>query len=150
MSEPRVVNRRIFWSSVVIGWATIGFGLFGLFENSERTHPDRWARWFFGALVVHDLVVAPVVIAIGALLARRVPANYRGPIQGALITTGILVLVSFPFVRGYGHRADNPSALPNNYGAGLLALVVLVWVVTGLFLWRARVRRRRRPRDARR
>lgn len=145
MSEPRIVNRRLFWPSVAIGWATIGFGLFGLFENSARTHPDQWGRWFLGALVVHDLVVAPAVFAIGALLARRVSGSYRGPIQGALVITAILVLVGFPFVRGYGRRADNPSALPNDYGAGLLALVAVVWLVTGLFLWRARLKSSRRP-----
>lgn len=145
VSEPRIASPKIFWPSIAVGWATIGFGVFGLFENSARTHPDQWVRWFLGALVVHDLVVAPAVFAIGVLLARRVPESYRGPIQGALIITGILVLVSFPFVRGYGQRADNPSALPNDYGTGLLVLVAVVWLVTSLFLWRARLKSHRRP-----
>ena len=138
MSEPRVINRKIFWSSVAIGWTTIAFGVFGLFDNSARTHPDQWVRWFVGALIVHDFVVAPAVFVIGVLLARRVPGRYRGPVQGALIVTGMLVLISFPFVRGYGQRADNPSALPNDYGLGLLVLLAIVWLVAGGFLLRAR------------
>lgn len=135
------INRKVFWPAVAIGWAAIGWGLIGLFENSSRTNPSQWVRWFVGSLVVHDLILAPAVIGVGVLLARWVPVRHRGPVQGALIITGILVLVFFPFVRGYGLRDDNPSALPNDYGMGLIIVIALTWLGAGVVLWHRRARK---------
>jgi hypothetical protein len=117
---------------LLLGWGLMAFGVVGLIHNSSRTHPDQWVKWFFGSLVAHDFIVAPVVFTIGAFLVARIPALSRAPIQGGLIATGIITLMSWPFLRGYGRDPSNPSVLPNNYAVSLVIVVAVAWAVAGL------------------
>ena len=57
------------------------------------------------------------------MLASRVRAPYCAVIQGALISTGLITLTTWQFLRGYGLRSDNASMLPNNYALGLSIVV---------------------------
>jgi len=51
-----------------------------------------------------------------------------------------------PFVAGWGRLPDNPSLLPSNYALGLMAILIVVWIVTGALLLRAsRASGRRAP-----
>jgi hypothetical protein len=130
------LNPRVFWPLAVVGILVMGFGIYGLIDNADETQPDQWIRWFLGSALAHDFVLAPVVAAVSVLVARRVPTRYRAIVQGALIASGIVALIAYPFVRGYGRRPGNPSALPNNYLIGLLVVVALVWVVASFLAWR--------------
>jgi hypothetical protein len=134
-------DRRSFWVCVALGWVVIGYGVWGLLDNASRTNPDQWIRWFAGSLIVHDLVVAPLTFVVGALMVGRIPRRYRAPLQGGLIASAIIVLTSWPLMRGYGLRADNPSALPNNYLAGLAFVLAVVWLAVAVIAMR-RWRRR--------
>jgi len=134
-------NRRSFWVCVALGWVVIGYGVWGLLGNATRTNPDQWIRWFAGSLIVHDLVIAPVTFAVGALVVGRIPLRYRAPLQGGLIASAIIVLTTWPLVEGYGLRADNPSALPNNYLAGLALVLAVVWLAVAIIATRSWRRR---------
>lgn len=72
------------------------------------------------------------------MLVARIPAPVRAPIQGGLIATGIITLMSWPFLRGYGRDPSNPSVLPNNYAVSLLIVLAVVWAVVGLLCLRRR------------
>jgi hypothetical protein len=133
-SSPK---RRSFWVGVALGWAVIGYGVWGLLSNANRTNPDQWIRWFAGSLIVHDLVVAPLTFVVGALVVGRIPRRYRAPLQGGLIASAIIVLTTWPLVAGYGLRADNPSALPNNYLAGLAFVLAVVWSAVAVIAMRS-------------
>jgi hypothetical protein len=123
----------------VAGWGIIMYGVIGLLDNAGDTRPSDLVRWFVGGAIVHDGFAAPLVCGAGLLLARLVPARARGPVQGGLLVSTVVVLFAWPFLRGYGLRPDNPSALPNNYGAGLLVVLAAIWLVCGaLVLWRRR------------
>jgi hypothetical protein len=58
-----------------------------------------------------------------------------------MIVSGVLVLASYPALRGFGRLPDNPSLLPRNYTAGL-TWALLVWAVTVLGI-AAKLRKRR-------
>jgi hypothetical protein len=134
-------GRRTFWICAALGWLVIGYGVWGLLDNAARTNPDHWIRWFVGSLIVHDLVVAPLTFAVGALVVGRIPLRFRAPFKGGLIASAVIVVTTWPLVRGYGLRADNASALPNNYLAGLAMVLVVVWSAVALFAvrsWRRR------------
>ncbi|HEY3240152.1 MAG TPA: hypothetical protein VGL92_11345 [Acidimicrobiia bacterium] len=134
-----------FWTGLVVGWATMGFGLAGLLGDSADTHPGDLARWFLGGAVAHDALAAPVVCGAGWLLARAVPRAVRAPVAGGMVVTGAVVLYAWPFLRGYGLRPDNPSALPLDYAAGLTTVLAAVWVVCGALAWRCWRRARPSP-----
>lgn len=141
-NDETAPSPRLFWSCAAIGLAVLAYGVAGLLLESERTHPEQWIRWFAGSLIVHDLLLAPLVIAAGSLLVNRVRAPYRAAVQGALIASGIVTLTTWPFLRGYGLRSDNASVLPNNYALGLSIVVAVMWLVAAGVLLGARRRSR--------
>lgn len=131
------------WIGLALGVPLIGWGVRGILQESGRTHPAELGRWIVGSAIVHDAVVLPLVLAVAVLARRAVPAAAWAPVRWALATTGVLALVSWPFVRGYGRRSSNPSLLPRDYGEGVLVVVGLVWVVAVVLAVRAT--RRTRP-----
>lgn len=134
---------RLFWPCCAAGWAIIAFGAWGLLRDARDTRPPSFVPWFAGSALVHDLLLAPVVFAVGVLLARTVPPPIRAWVQGVLVTSALVVAGSFPWVAGLGDRADNASLLPGNYVVGLLIVLAAVWLAgtTGALLSVRRARR---------
>lgn len=95
--------------------------------------------WLGGALVLHDGIIAPLVLAAGLAVAA-VPA--RGLVRGALLTAGVLVLVTLPLLLRPG-TPPNPSALPLPYGRNLLLVLAAVLVAAGAMAVVGRWRRSR-------
>ncbi|TQK50835.1 hypothetical protein FBY35_1191 [Streptomyces sp. SLBN-118] len=100
------------------------------------------ALWLAGAIVLHDGIVAPLVLGVGLLLAA-VPA--RGTVRGALIVAGCLTVVALPVLLRPG-TPKNTSVLPLDYVRNWLLALAAVAVLTGLlpaarWIWR-RVPRR--------
>jgi hypothetical protein len=132
----------VFWISTAVGWTVMLGAVIGAFADRRDAQPTVLARWLVGSALLHDLLWLPIVAAVGALLARagrggRVP----GPVRWAVATSALLVVIAWPFVRGYGRNRGNPSLLPRNYAHGLVAYLALTWLLAGLALgvgrWRA-------------
>jgi hypothetical protein len=133
----------LFWASAAAGWGIILWGLRGALHHRIDTRPGQLVRFLLGGALAHDLVLAPVVLLIGILLARSVAGRWRAPIQAASFISGTLVLFTYPMLRGYGRTLRNPTSLPHNYATNLT--VVLVAVVCGTAL--AALVASRRPGD---
>ncbi|MFB7169410.1 hypothetical protein ACFCYM_01020 [Streptomyces sp. NPDC056254] len=126
----------------VFGLLLIGVGGWHL-----AAQPDPYAVlvWLGGALVLHDVFVAPLVLAAGLLVAAGEAGR---AVRAALITAGAVVLVVLPLLLRPG-APPNPSALPLPYGRNLLLVLAAVAVVTLaslLFVRRRQGRERRRVR----
>jgi hypothetical protein len=100
-------------------------------ERSIDVRPAIWIRWMITGAVVHDIVVAPLAVAVGWLVVRAVPRAAKAPVQAGLILTAVVVAVSWPALRGYGRIPSNPTYLPRDYGTGLLVTLALVWAACG-------------------
>lgn len=122
----------LFWISAAAGWAVIAVGLRGIFVHSLDTRPASLARFVVAGALLHDLLVAPVVILLGVALARAVPIPARAAVQAALVVSGVAALFSYPLVRAYGLATRNPTSLPRNYGANLLIVLGAVWAVAAV------------------
>jgi hypothetical protein len=132
----------IFWVGIVAGWALIGYGIVGLLRNATDTHPRNFLAFFVGSALAHDLVLVPLVLAVGWLGVRRVPPGARPALAAALIVAGPFVHYAYPFLRGYGRDPHNPSLLPNQYGWALATIIALVATAAALWgLWTARRKR---------
>jgi hypothetical protein len=137
MSERPPVGRHDhagpgLWIGLALGLPIIGWGIRGALSEEARTHPAELGRWIVGSAVVHDALILPVVLLVAVGARRLVPARTWAFVRWALATTGVLALVSWPFVRGYGRRSSNASLLPRDYTAGVLVAVMLVWLVAGV------------------
>ena len=133
---PAPVVRRqpggwLFWVTAAIGWLIIANGIRGVVVNRIDTRPASLTRFVVGGALVHDLVVAPLVLLAGILLARTLRGRrpLRAVVQAAAIVSALVVLFAYPLVRGYGRASGNPTSLPRNYGAGLAVIVGVVWAV---------------------
>ena len=136
------VGGAAFWIGLVVGWAVIIGGVrVGMHDREVK--PTLLVKWLAGGLILHDAVWLPLVAIAGALatfaIRRRVPAS----MVWAAMTSVVLTLIAWPFVRGYGRRADVPSALQRNYAHGLIAYIAVTWAIA-LVALAVDVRRRRR------
>ena len=145
--EHETVHRDgglVFWAGAILGWAIILLGIRAAL-NDRELKPGSLFKWIIGGLVLHDALWLPVVAVVGAGLAaltrRRVPVVFGW----AAGTTAVLTLIAWPFVRGYGRRADVPSALQRNYASGLLVYVAIVWLLALMMTIAGRIRKRRPP-----
>ena len=134
------------WLFLVPGFAAVAFGALGLLRD-DRVPLPAWLAWFVGSALVHDLVIAPLVIGVGALLARVLPRPARPPIVVGLVVSGVLTLVALPFILDRGTSTE-PGFLPLDYGRNLLLLVAGVMAVAVLWAAVATARGRRRPAQA--
>lgn len=128
--QSETARGRLFWAALVAGWAVMAYGIIGALANSRDTHPSDLARWFLGAAVAHDGVLAPAVLLLGTALGRLLPARLRAPVQGGLIVMGVVVLFAVPLVRGYGVRPDNPTVVFRNYAPSLFVVLAIISLVT--------------------
>ena len=140
MSDEPSTSRVAPIVGVIVGLPLLVVGVLGAVADGDRTKPFELARWVVGADLAHDLVLAPVVVGVSWLVGRIVPPVARGPVRWAAATTGVLCLIAWPFVRGYGRNETVPSLLDRNYATGLAAYVAAIWFLA--LVWIA-VRRAR-------
>jgi hypothetical protein len=141
---PETTSRRGLLVGLALGLPVLAYGLWGVLVDADRTHPAELARWVVGSAVATDLLVVPAVIAIGAVARRLTPGPWWPTVRAALMVSGSLVLVAWPFVRGYGDDPANPSLLPRDHAAGLAIAVAVVWALAAAYLaWRRAAARRR-------
>jgi hypothetical protein len=118
------------WFLYAAGTGLAGYGTYGLL-TADRSAPLAWARFAALVVVANDGLLAPLVIAAGALLVRAVPGASRAYVQSGLFISGAVTLLALPFLLGFGRSPDLPSALPLDYGQGLVITLVAVWLGVG-------------------
>jgi hypothetical protein len=136
-TAPRDDHGPAFWIGLVLGGAVMAFGVRGALGQSRATDPASLVAWVVGADLVHDLLVAPLVIAVGWAAVRLVPARWRPPVRVGLILSGVVLLVGWAPWRGYGRErlADNPSVQPLDYTRNILGLLVVIWLGVAIATW---------------
>lgn len=123
----RLGGRPSFWVALVIGWSVIAVGVISARNDSLARFPSL-VRFVIGFAIIHDAVLLPAAIVVGWLTLRCLPRGIRPPVRIGLAVTWVLVLMSYPAVRRYGEKPDNPSLLPTSVGRGLIVVLVVVWV----------------------
>lgn len=134
------------WLFLLPGFAAVVYGGYGLLTAGGRVPLGSWLRWFIGAALVHDLLIAPLWIGLGWLAARFLPRAARAPVVVGGAVSGVLVVVALPFVLAYGRDPADPSFLPRDYGVTLLVVVAVVLAVTAV--WAALAVRAQAGRDS--
>ncbi|MFD8008824.1 hypothetical protein [Streptomyces sp. NPDC058955] len=118
-----------------LGLVLIGIGAWRV---ADQPDPLGVLVWLAGAVVLHDGIIAPLVLVVGLSLVGR---PERGVLRGALVVAGSLVLITLPLLLRPG-EPPNPSALPLPYGRNLVVVLAAVAVVTVAVILVRRWRRR--------
>lgn len=126
----------------------VGLGLLGVGAVLLLTEvaPSRWpgvAVWVGAAILLHDGVVAPVVVAFGLGTARvrdRLGLGTRGiaVAQGALLVGAILTAITIPALIASTLDNPNPTILVGAYGAALAVIWVVLAAVAAIALGASR------------
>lgn len=138
---------RAFWPALAVGFAVIAVGVRGLLLNADSLMPTKplgWLVLFVSGNLVHDFIVVPVVLVVGALVSRLPLAGaIRRPLQFALFCSAVILLFVYPFARGYGLNRTNPSVLPQDYVQGTAVVLAFVWAAAIFWsLWLFQRRKR--------
>lgn len=114
---------------ILLALAGIGLGSYGavLLLDSPPVIIMRILVWAVVAAVVHDLVFAPVCVAIGLAGRRLIPLRWQSPVAVAGLCSAVLVLLAIPVFSRPGMRPDNPSVLDRDYPLGLAVALAVVW-----------------------
>lgn len=121
-----------FWIGLALGAPVVVFGVRGVLAELPGVQLTSFTRWFLGGAIIHDVVLAPAVCILGWVLVRWLPRPALAPVQAALVATGVVALVSWPLVRGYGVTPGEPSFLSRDYTASLVGVVAAIWIVATL------------------
>ncbi len=144
-APPRTTHGAGFWAAVVAGVAIAAYGVKGYFD----TYPDltrrlSLARWIIGVDLVHDLLFAPLVLVGGIVVRRIVPARALAPVQGALMASGIVLLIAWRPLHASAAYKHNATAQPLNYTTATLTVLGVIWTIGATWIL-LRVVRGRRP-----
>ena len=121
-----------------------GYGAFLLLSRQDRDQLVSAAIWLVSGVVLHDFVLAPLVLGLVVVGARLAPAVSRVPLAAALVVLGTATLFAIPVLGRFGARSDNPTLLDRDYTAGWLALAGVVLLATAVAtLVRSRRQQRR-------
>jgi hypothetical protein len=122
------IARRVFYPLLAVGAGCIAYGVRALLERDVPL--DGFALWLLGALALHDLLLAPLVVVAGRLLGRAVAEPWRLAVQVASICAGAVLLFSIPALFGDGADPRDPSRLPNDPARAVPLVLVVVSAVT--------------------
>ena len=123
---------------LVIGSVGLLVGLYGAYLLLSRQDHEQLvsaAIWLAAGVVLHDFVLAPLVLIVVFVGARLVPVDFRAAAVAGLVVLGTATIFAIPVLGGFGERPDNPSLLNRYYWLGWLVLavvVVLAVLVAGL------------------
>lgn len=100
------------------------------------------AAWAVAGVVLHDAVLAPVVLALGWLVLRGLRPRAGGVVALALLLVGTLTLAAVPAFVEHALGQGNPTLVDRDYRAGWLVAVAAVLLGVVLVQALARLRRK--------
>jgi hypothetical protein len=118
---------------LAIGAVGLLVGLYGAYLLLSRQDTDQLvstAIWLAAGVVLHDFVLAPLVLVVVLVGGRLVPPGFRAAAVAGLVVLGTATLLAVPVLGRFGARPDNPSLLNRHYWVGWLVLAALVLVTT--------------------
>lgn len=107
-----------------------GYGAFLLLSRQDRDQLLDAALWLASGVVLHDFVLAPLVLALVFVGTRVLPVVARVPAASALVVLGATTVLAIPVLGRFGARPDNATLLDRDYTAGWFALAGLVLLAT--------------------
>lgn len=118
--------------------AGVGLGLRGLWlmRDFDREQLTSEAFWLAGGVLLHDAILAPIVVAIGVVAARWLPGPFRAVTALAFLIWGTLTIVFIPVLSGQGGKPDNDTILGRPYWLSWLVMTLVLASGAAFMGWR--------------
>jgi hypothetical protein len=118
---------------VGLGVAVLGYGGWLLLSRQDLVDVREVVLWAAVAVVLHDAVLAPLVLALGWVARRLVAGRLAAAAVVVLVVLGPVALAAIPVLGRYGTEPGNATLLARDYPQGLI-VVALVAVVAATVL----------------
>lgn len=105
------------------------YGAFRILTQQNAHQILTLGKWLVAAVVLHDFVLVPLTMLVGAALGVAVRPRARRYLQGALITGGLVTVISLPLIYRRGSQAPVKALERQNYGAHLALLWAIIAAV---------------------
>lgn len=129
---------------MLLGAVGVGFGLWGLWlmRDFTREQLTSEAFWLAGGVVLHDAILAPVVVLIGYAASKILPRHFRSATATAFLVWGTLTIVFLPVLSGQGGKPGNDTILGKPYVLSwiVLTLVLVAYAIVASVVQRRRIR----------
>lgn len=119
------------------GLVAVGYGAV-LLSDDPPVIIARIAIWGLVAVLAHDLVIAPLCVALGFVGRWILPRAWWSPVAVAGLCSVVLVALAVPVYGKPGMRPDNATVLDRNYHAGLWISLAVGWGTVIVYLAAAR------------
>ena len=113
---------------IVLAIAGIAIGLFGVVRLVTQVPVPSLvglAVWLIAALVIHDGIASPLVLALGALVGR-VPPRGRRYLQAGLIMAAMVAVLAVPMIYRRGSQPPSKALLDQDFGGHLTLLLGVI------------------------
>jgi len=134
---------RGFWIGLAVGLPVMVYGAAELIGQAGWPRAGDVAVWLGGGLLLHDLLLAPLVIAVVWAVGTVFPSGLRAPVRAGILGSALVVAIGWPALRGYGNRPDNRTIHPLDYSTAVLTAIALVWLLVAAWMLIAWVHGRR-------
>jgi len=124
MSRTRIDHTRTLLGGV--GVAALGYGVWLIARWPTHTKPIRLATWLLGALVLHDGILVPATLIVGAVVTLTVRSRARRYLQGFLIVAAVVTVVTVPLVIREGMAQPGQALLTQDYRSHLMWVLAAV------------------------
>jgi hypothetical protein len=131
---------------VVLGVALIGLGGYVLTETVSPTRYTGLLVWLLGSVIVHDAIIAPLVVVAALAVrrtGRRVPAAVIALVQSAVVVGVVMSMIVVPEIVAKAKGPKNDTVLPFDYAGRLSVMWLVIVVLTALAVVAYLVRTRR-------
>ncbi len=128
----------------VLGIVGVLYGVGRLFTEVGWPVLISVAIWMAAMVIIHDGILSPLIIAVGAVLDRVLPRRARGFVQGGLIMAGLVTAIAIPLLIKQRSYPPSKALLEQNYGLNLAILFAVIAVIC-LVGYAIRVAHDRRP-----
>jgi len=128
----------------ILGALTVLYGVVNLAVHVPGRTLVWVVVWLVAVVIIHQGLVSPIVVAVGALLRRLVPDRGRRFLQAGLITAVPVTVTAIPMIYRQGSQPLSKALLLQNFTAnlGLLLGVIAALCLVG---YATRVARDRSP-----
>ncbi len=117
------------------GLALIAFGLFRLVTEIRVSSLAALLGWLVAAVIVHDGLLSPLVLAVASALTRMPPRGRRF-VQAALLLGLPSTVIAIPLILRRGSQPASKALLRQDYGAhlgllwaGIATAALIGWAV---------------------
>jgi hypothetical protein len=116
----------------VVGLVGIAWGARLILINQRTSKPFKLIEWLIGAVILHDGILVPITLTLGAVITVVIPPRARRYVQGALIAIGLVAAVAVLQIYRRGDQEQSLSLLQQDYAAHLALIAGIIVAITAV------------------